>query len=123
LDTILQRVGATIGRPASSPFVDAVTGTVSRPDDKISEALKLYFDEIVRNEIFPTPESCLLPGLCLAAGASAHEPRTGTSQSYLTIQPLPNDVALPGGRESTTVTCKPACVRKALNRRRQCLRQ
>jgi hypothetical protein len=51
LDTILQRVEATIGKPASSPVVDAVTGTVSHPDDKISEALKLYFDEIVRDEL------------------------------------------------------------------------
>ncbi|WP_172374469.1 hypothetical protein [Mesorhizobium sp. NZP2234] len=49
LDTILQRAEATIGEPASSPVVDAVTGIVSRPDDKISEALKLYFDEIVRD--------------------------------------------------------------------------
>lgn len=51
LDTIIQRVEATIGTPANSPVIDAVTGAVSHPDDKISEALKLYFDEIVRDEL------------------------------------------------------------------------
>ncbi|MER9527297.1 hypothetical protein NKI96_27590 [Mesorhizobium sp. M0292] len=51
LDTILQRVESTIGAPATSPSVDAVGGTVARPDDKISEALELYFDEITRDEI------------------------------------------------------------------------
>nr|WP_245272097.1 hypothetical protein [Mesorhizobium sp. LSJC285A00] len=51
LDTILQRVESTIGAPATSPSVDAVGGTAARPDDKISEALELYFDEITRDEI------------------------------------------------------------------------
>lgn len=51
LDMILQRVESTIGEPAKSPSVDAVGGAVDRPDDKISEALKLYFNEIARDEI------------------------------------------------------------------------
>ncbi|QND66713.1 integrase [Mesorhizobium loti] len=51
LDTILQRVESTIGEPAKSPSVDAVGGAVARPDDKISEALELYFNEIARDEI------------------------------------------------------------------------
>ena len=51
LDAIVQRVEATIGKPDGSPVVEAVIGTVSRPDDKISEALKLYFNEIVRDEL------------------------------------------------------------------------
>ncbi|WP_292654750.1 integrase [Mesorhizobium sp.] len=51
LDTILQRVESTIGEPAKSLSVDAVAGAVARPDDKISEALKLYFYEIARDEI------------------------------------------------------------------------
>jgi integrase len=51
LDTILQRVEATIGKPANSPVIKAIGGTVSPPDDKISEALQLYFDEIARDEL------------------------------------------------------------------------
>jgi hypothetical protein len=51
LDTILQRVEATVGNPANSLVIDAVTGAVSHSNDKISEALKLYFDEIVRDEL------------------------------------------------------------------------
>ncbi|RAZ71811.1 DUF6538 domain-containing protein [Mesorhizobium atlanticum] len=51
LETILQRVESTIGEPAKSPAVDAVTGMVERPDDKISDALKLYFSDIVRDEL------------------------------------------------------------------------
>lgn len=51
LDTILQRIESTIGEPAKSPWVDAAGGIVARPDDKISDALKLYFDEIARDDI------------------------------------------------------------------------
>ncbi|TPK18584.1 integrase [Mesorhizobium sp. B2-5-9] len=51
LDTILQRVEATIGKPHSSPLIDAVSGAVAPPDDKISEALQLHFTEIARDEI------------------------------------------------------------------------
>ncbi|WP_320235805.1 DUF6538 domain-containing protein [Mesorhizobium montanum] len=51
LETILQRVETTIGEPAKSPAVDAITGMVERPDDKISDALKLYFSDIVRDEL------------------------------------------------------------------------
>ncbi|MBZ9725889.1 integrase [Mesorhizobium sp. CO1-1-11] len=51
LDTILQRVEATIGKPHSSPLIDAVSGAVAPPDDKISKALQLYFTDIARDEI------------------------------------------------------------------------
>ncbi|AZO34234.1 MAG: integrase [Mesorhizobium sp.] len=51
LETILQRVESTIGEPAKSPALDAVAGMVERPDDKISDALKVYFSDIVRDEL------------------------------------------------------------------------
>jgi len=51
LETILQRVESAIGEPAKSSSVDAIGGTIERPDDKISEALKLYFSDIVRDEL------------------------------------------------------------------------
>nr|WP_318012947.1 DUF6538 domain-containing protein [Mesorhizobium sp. ESP7-2] len=43
LETILQRFENTISEPAKSPVVGAVAGMVERPDEKISEALKVYF--------------------------------------------------------------------------------
>ncbi|RUV40865.1 MULTISPECIES: DUF6538 domain-containing protein [unclassified Mesorhizobium] len=51
LETIMRRVESTVAEPAKSPVVDAVTGTVAPPDHKISEALQLYFSEIVRDEL------------------------------------------------------------------------
>ncbi|WP_027168348.1 DUF6538 domain-containing protein [Mesorhizobium sp. WSM3224] len=51
LETILQRVESTISEPPKSPTLDAVGGMVQRPDDKISDALNLYFSEIARDEL------------------------------------------------------------------------
>ncbi|WP_348641981.1 integrase [Mesorhizobium sp. B2-7-3] len=51
LDTILKRVEATIGKPDTSPVLDAVGGAAAPPDDKMSEALQLYFTDIARDEI------------------------------------------------------------------------
>ncbi|MBZ9775128.1 DUF6538 domain-containing protein [Mesorhizobium sp. CO1-1-8] len=51
LETILQRFETTIAEPAKSPVVDAVAGMVERPDEKMSDALKVYFSEIVRDEL------------------------------------------------------------------------
>ena len=50
-DTFLQRIEAVADQPAASPVVDALVGTVERPADKISEALKFFFSDIARDEL------------------------------------------------------------------------
>ncbi|MGX5799658.1 integrase [Bradyrhizobium sp. Arg314] len=51
LETLLQRFESTISEPPKSSAVDAIAGVVERPDEKISDALKVYFSDIVRDEL------------------------------------------------------------------------